>query len=829
MAKRQNNIKMGYIPAQFCLLYADNHRYLFFQQPLISRKNSRGADKMAQFSPRITLLTAISVTITLLKLSPGYGWEKRWPPSNQRGKPNIKITYLHLQPSEQIKGKKVKVLYKIKNDGTAAINRKFFVRIYFSKDKILGNTGDVILKTFYISHLPAGATTPGTPFQEIVIPQILPAGPGYIALFADYNGMIGETDESDNTYFAPFKVLEDLDRDGVPKGIDCDDSDKEVYPSYRGRPAAKEKCDGKDNDCDKKIDENCQCRSGTKKPCYPYPKGCQELPNGSFQCRGNCSAGIKICQNGRWSPCRGFAIPSPEICDGKDNDCDGLIDEFLSVKCYPPNARGCKRANNSFQCTGTCKPGKSHCSLGKWSPCRGFSIPSPEICDGKDNDCDGLIDEFLSRTCFTGQTGCTKQTGGTYQCNSPCRAGKQLCQNGKWGQCSGEVLPQTEICDGIDNDCDGLIDEVKKCHRDETEPSEERGEKSGDKTEERSELIPKEPGAIEEPPNFAESRESLPEEMKNTESEPKGEQPDRENPPEITPDGGEPESEEREEPEEKFLEREAEVQNEIHLEKTGDLDCYQRRCPAGQICQRGICLPDPCKGVVCSKGEFCRNGQCVKSCGCKVCAPNEKCIDGYCSIDPCVGIICQKGKFCEFDTGLCLDNRCKGVSCPKGMLCDKKTGRCIDDPCRSISCPPGQSCQNGQCYGVNCPKREQPSKEFPPKEPNPETSQETVRDEPYSRKDTEPPKEKPLEEKTLSESGELASESNVKKESNQPREKESKENSSTSESSPEINFSEHPGICGCGINNFKIVFWPVLFLLIMAVRKRQIWGEERDA
>lgn len=64
-----------------------------------------------------------------------------------------------------------------------------------------------------------------------------------------------------------------------------------------------------------------------------------------------------------------------------------------------------------------------------------------EICDGKDNDGDGQIDEGLSRPCSTA-----------------CGQGYEVCRNGQWVDCSAP-LPQPEICDGKDNDCDGQIDE----------------------------------------------------------------------------------------------------------------------------------------------------------------------------------------------------------------------------------------------------------------------------------------------------------------------------------------------------------------------------------
>ena len=65
----------------------------------------------------------------------------------------------------------------------------------------------------------------------------------------------------------------------------------------------------------------------------------------------------------------------------------------------------------------------------------------PEVCDGQDNDCDGLVDEDLVRTCSTA-----------------CGSGTETCQSGRWVGCTAPE-PQPEVCDGVDNDCDGLVDE----------------------------------------------------------------------------------------------------------------------------------------------------------------------------------------------------------------------------------------------------------------------------------------------------------------------------------------------------------------------------------
>jgi hypothetical protein len=204
-------------------------------------------------------------------------------------------------------------------------------------------------------------------------------------------------------------------------GGDCDDADASVHPG------AIDSCNGIDDDCDGDIDD-------------ADPALGQACSTGLA---GVCSAGTTTCAG--TLTCTQTTSSSPETCNTLDDDCDGSSDESVSQSCYSGAA--------GTAGVGSCHAGTQFCSAGSFGSCAGEVTPVTESCNNTDDDCDGLTDDGLTRSCYTGPAG----TAGV----GICRAGAQTCSAGSWGSsCPGEVKPTAETCgDAFDNDCDGQTNE----------------------------------------------------------------------------------------------------------------------------------------------------------------------------------------------------------------------------------------------------------------------------------------------------------------------------------------------------------------------------------
>ena len=289
-----------------------------------------------------------------------------------------------------------------------------------------------------------------------------------------------------------FSLESDCDDDGFgPYGGDCADDDPSIYPE------AVEWCNGFDDDCDTAT-----------------PDGAGEDWFGDA-CDGGdsdlCEEGTLTCEDAQPRVCDDYTDDTLEVCgSGEDEDCDGSIDESECVLPDCPDGDG----DGYVVCDDSCE-------LPAGKTCGDCDDTQPEIhpeatefCNGLDDDCDpatsdgatdpnlGLncdgpdLDECLEGTfddCVDGTLSCTDETGDTLEicgndvdddCDgstdeSPCE--KPLCLDDdddgfavcveicvppagkKCGDCNDtreDVNPEVaESCDGVDNDCDGTIDE----------------------------------------------------------------------------------------------------------------------------------------------------------------------------------------------------------------------------------------------------------------------------------------------------------------------------------------------------------------------------------
>lgn len=233
--------------------------------------------------------------------------------------PDLEATSIKVAPTSAQVGGSVQVEITITNKGNADVGR-FIHHLYYSTDSTI-TTRDRYLGAIDVPQgLKVGVTY--TFKRSVTIAAGYPTGAGFFGLLVDPSNAIKESSETNNTKATAFTVQVDNDKDGVPNNIDCDDNDKTVFPAYNGKPAAKEVCDGKDNDCNKTVDDNIP-----PVICYSGSTGCTQQGSGNYNCKGSCKAGIQTCQNGKLSACVGEVKPATETCNGKDDDCNGTIDD----------------------------------------------------------------------------------------------------------------------------------------------------------------------------------------------------------------------------------------------------------------------------------------------------------------------------------------------------------------------------------------------------------------------------------------------------------------------------------------------------------------------
>ena len=530
-----------------------------------------------------------------------------------------------------------------------------------------------------------------------------------------------------------------------------------------------EVCNNLDDDCDGSIDEDFPqkgqaCDNGQQGVC----KG-----TGVFVCTADgtgvtcnitnpgqppqtsCPAGKtcgtdpgETCGDGLDNDCDGIVdegcapcVPTAEICDGRDNDCDGAVDEDV-----PPQACG---NGSCFPNAGCC--GVRVCSGGSYGACSATWSAVPEVCNNIDDDCDGSVDEDLTQQCsnITGN-GCTTApcpatnnpgdqnvyhcTGFSQACTGPtdmscpggvacippipqniCHPGNEACSGGNFGACNGEQQPQTEICNGLDDDCDNIIDE-------------DTGGGACSTSCGVGNVVcatPPNCGGAGQPACGTLYCNAQPSTTDNTCNN-----IDDDCDGKIDEDwqcGG----------------ANGSIPNVPCTCGTGT-SCEQNQCVNGVVtcvqtqpivAEQCNCKDDDCdgnvdEGTLCGGGASCVNCQCAFPCagGEFPCPSGKKCSAGFCVDDPCFGVTCGpdamgNAQTCVENTtthtGVCVDTCDPSVTtCPSGLRCYGPTGNCMIDDCTSPfpdrKCNPDQicivdpnsgigACQANPCFNVTCP------------------------------------------------------------------------------------------------------------------------------
>ena len=211
-----------------------------------------------------------------------------------------------------------------------------------------------------------------------------------------------------------------------------------------------ELCNGVDDDCDGQIDEQAQVGS---------PDG-GLLPDGGAD-DGSCTVGVGVCARPGSGVCTAGSVmcvgdagtPSLEQCNGLDDDCDGQIDDQAQLGLpdggtIPLSGGGV--ANGDGTCrvgVGTCsRTGATSCAAGSLTCSATAGSPATEVCNTRDDDCDGTVDEEGPGLCLVSGQLCSSRGF------CACPIGQSVCN----GACA---VVSTEVCDGVDNDCDGQTDE----------------------------------------------------------------------------------------------------------------------------------------------------------------------------------------------------------------------------------------------------------------------------------------------------------------------------------------------------------------------------------
>ncbi len=284
---------------------------------------------------------------------------------------------------------------------------------------------------------------------------------------------VGGIDEGVQTTF-----YRDLDADGfgnpavtqlscsqptgyVLNNTDCNDANANV------RPTATEICNSLDDDCDNLTDDADPSISG--QPTW-YADADSDGHGNPAVSQLSCTQPTGyVASNDDCAPATAAIFPGQtEICNSLDDDCDGLTDDAdPGVSGRPTwyadtdNDSHGNPAVSQLSCT---QPTGYVSSNDDCAPADGARFPgATEICNTLDDDCDGQIDENVQSTFYADTDG--DGHGNPAATNLACTAPNGFvsnnddCNDNPATGGANQFPGNTEVCDGLDNDCDGSVDE----------------------------------------------------------------------------------------------------------------------------------------------------------------------------------------------------------------------------------------------------------------------------------------------------------------------------------------------------------------------------------
>ncbi len=245
--------------------------------------------------------------------------------------------------------------------------------------------------------------------------------------------------------------LTDADGDGFAACEECDDTSRSV------NPAATEICDDIDNDCDGEADVGAidaetwyQDQDADAYGDADFSQESCDAPEGYAAVSGDCDD-LEAAMNPGAS----------EVCDGLDNDCDSVVDDNASDATTWYSDRDSDGYGDGATAKASCEqPAGTVDNDGDCDDREPLAwTDAEEVCDEVDNNCDGSVDEGVTTTYYADndEDGYGNPSRSTQACEAP--DGYITAS----GDCDDkEPLAWTgavEVCDEVDNDCDGDTDE----------------------------------------------------------------------------------------------------------------------------------------------------------------------------------------------------------------------------------------------------------------------------------------------------------------------------------------------------------------------------------